>query len=101
MTSVDLRRKLNLPRHLSETSEQDNKNEEASRYRRRREHPQENSRKQREQEARPKRPHPRTQRLISARPPCDEITAHDLDGKVKQERRRNVFLAEALFDHFE
>jgi len=90
----------NKPCHLSETSEQHQEYEKASRNRGRREIPQDDCGEGRERKTRPIRPDPRTQRAIPARPTCDEIAEYDLDGKVGQDRHREILFSESLFDIF-
>jgi len=41
------------------------------------------------------------QRAISARPACDVIPEHYLDGEIKQDRHRKILFPEALFNHFQ
>jgi len=72
----------------------------ASRDRGRGKIPQDDGGEGRERKTRPIRPDPRTQRAIPARPTCDEIAEYDLDGKVGQDRHREILFSESLFDHF-
>ena len=89
------------PCHLSDTSEQDQEYEKASRNRGMREFPQDDGSEGREHETRPISPDPRTQRAIPARPTCNEVAEYDLNGKASQDGHREIFFSESLFDIFE